>query len=70
MSQGNQCITILKKQKCHFFFHKIREQEGRTSLTWGVGTNRRGEDVGIGYRRVTMVQTLCTHVCKWKDENC
>jgi hypothetical protein len=24
--------------------------------------------VGKGHGRVNMVQTLCTHVCKWKNE--
>jgi hypothetical protein len=31
-----------------------------------VGTGARGEEVGKEYRRVNMVQLLCTHVCKWK----
>jgi hypothetical protein len=54
---------ILNRQKCHFFFfYIIREQEGRTS--------RRREDVEKGCRRVNMVQILCTHVCKWKNETC
>jgi hypothetical protein len=35
-----------------------------------VGTSGRREDVGKGCRRVTIVQTLCTHVCKWKNETC
>jgi hypothetical protein len=26
--------------------------------------------VGKGYRRVNMVQILCTHVCKWKNQTC
>jgi hypothetical protein len=47
------------------FFYKIREQEGKTGSVWGVGTREREEDVGKGYRRVNMVQILCTHVCKW-----
>jgi hypothetical protein len=29
-----------------------------------------GEDVGKGCRRVNMVQILCIHVCKWKNETC
>jgi hypothetical protein len=42
------CIDILNKQKCHFFFYNIREQEDRTSLVWGlvpVGRARCGERV-------------------------
>jgi hypothetical protein len=33
-----------------------------------VGTSGSGEDVGKGCRRVNMVQILCTHVCKQKNE--
>jgi hypothetical protein len=28
------------------------------------------EDMGKGCGRVNMVQILCTHVCKWKNETC
>jgi hypothetical protein len=66
------CVAILSKQKCHFFLlfssYRIREEEGRTGPAWGVGTGRRGEKVRRGCRRVNMVQILCTHVCKWKNE--
>jgi hypothetical protein len=35
MSPGNQCVAILNKQKCHFFFfYKSREQEGNTGPAW------------------------------------
>jgi hypothetical protein len=27
-----------------------------------------GREVGKGYRKVYMVQILCTHVCKWKTD--
>jgi hypothetical protein len=36
----------------------------------GVGTGGRREEVGQEYRRVRMVQILCTHACKWKNETC
>jgi hypothetical protein len=66
---------ILNKQKCHFFsvfFCKIGEQEVRTGpALWGrVATSERREEVGKGCRRVSMVQILSTHVCKWKNETC
>jgi hypothetical protein len=32
----------------------------------GVGTNRKGEDSKKGWRRVNMVEILCTHVMKAK----
>jgi hypothetical protein len=51
-------------------FFKIREQEGRTGPAWGIGTSGQGEEVGKGFGRVNMVQTLCTRVCKWKNDTC
>jgi hypothetical protein len=68
--QGNT-LCFLNKQKCHFiFFYTIGEQEGRTGPVEGVGTSGRGDEVGKGHGRVNMVQILCTHVCKWKNETC
>jgi hypothetical protein len=39
-------------------------------MPWGVGTNERGEEVGKGHGKVNIVQILCTHVCKWKNDTC
>jgi hypothetical protein len=59
----------LSKQKCLFyFFYKTGEQESETDPAWGFGSSGRGEDVGKGCRRVNMVQTLCTQVCKCENE--
>jgi hypothetical protein len=69
MFQGNQCRATLNEQKC-YFFPKNGEQKGRTGPVWRVGTSGRGEDAGTGCRGVTMVQILCTHVCRWKNETC
>jgi hypothetical protein len=66
MLQGNQCIAILNKQKCHFFFYKNRDQEGRTGPAWGGGTSGKGEDVGRGCRRVNMVQIFVHVYVTWK----
>jgi hypothetical protein len=71
MSQGNSLCNYLKQTKMSFFFfYKIGEQEGRTGPAWGVGTSGRREEVGKGCGRVNMVQILCTHGCKWKNETC
>jgi hypothetical protein len=51
------------------FFYKTGGQESRTSPVWGIGSSER-EEVGEGCRRVNMVQILCTHVCKQKNETC
>jgi hypothetical protein len=29
-----------------------------------------GEEMRKGCRRVNIVQILCTHVCKWKNDTC
>jgi hypothetical protein len=80
ISQGNSlCIAtfITNKQKYHVFifsfsFYKIREKEGRTGSAKGVGvsTSERREVMGKRDRRVNMVQKLCTHVCKCKNDTC
>jgi hypothetical protein len=58
--QGNSLCIYLKQVKMSFFsLYKIREQEGRTGSTSG-----RGEE------RVNIVQILCTHVYKWKNDIC
>jgi hypothetical protein len=52
-----------------FLFCKIREQESRTdpaqrgslALVGGIGGRERG---------VNMVQKVCTHVCKCKNDTC
>jgi hypothetical protein len=53
-----------------FFFYKIGEQVTRTAPVLRVGTSGLEENVGKGYRRVNMVQKMCTHVCKWKNDTC
>jgi predicted RNA-binding protein YlqC (UPF0109 family) len=37
---------------------------------WDAGTSGRGKVLGKECRRVNMVQTLCTHVCKRKNDTC
>jgi hypothetical protein len=53
-----------------FLFYKIRKQEGGTGLVWGVGISGSVEEVGKGFGRVNIVQILCIHVCKWKNDTC
>jgi hypothetical protein len=51
----------------------MKEQKGRTVFSLaggGVDTSVRREEVGKGCRRVNMMQTLCMHVCKWKNDIC
>jgi hypothetical protein len=64
----NSAKVILNKKNNTSFFYKIREQEGRTGLAWGIGTSWRRKKVGKG--RVNIVQVLCTHVGEWTNETC
>jgi hypothetical protein len=72
MSQRNSLCIYLKQTKisCLFFFYKNGEQESRTSTARGVDTSGRGQEVGKGHGRVNVVQIVCTHVCKWKNDTC
>jgi hypothetical protein len=71
MPQGNSLCSYLKQEKMSFsFFYKIREQEGGTDPAGGFGTNRKVEELGKECKRVKMVQILCAHVYKWKNETC
>jgi hypothetical protein len=69
ISQGNSLYSYFKQTQRHFL-NKIREHGGRTGPVWGFGISGRGQDVGKRCRTVTMVQILCTHVCKWKNKTC
>jgi hypothetical protein len=69
ISQGNSLCSyhISNKQKCHFFpSTKIREQEGKIGPAGG-GAQPVEDKEG---RRVIMVQKMCTHVCKCKNDIC
>jgi hypothetical protein len=72
ISQGNSLCSYLKQNKnVIFFFYIIGEQEGGIGpVGGGIGTTGSGEDVGKGCRRVNMVQILCVHICKWKNDAC
>jgi hypothetical protein len=58
-------IAILNKQKCLFFFSKTENRKQSRSCLRG-WYQWEGEDIKKRCRRVSMVQILCTHICKWK----
>jgi hypothetical protein len=64
------CVAILNKQKCLFFLFLQNQRTGghNRSCVGVVGIIGREEDVGKGSRRVNIVQILCTHICKCKNE--
>jgi hypothetical protein len=45
-------VATLNKQKCHLFFTKNREQEGKTGPVWVMGTS--GGNIKKGALRVNM----------------
>jgi hypothetical protein len=63
-SQGNSLCSYLNETNMSFCFLL---QKQRIDPVWGVSTSGSGEDAGM---RLNMVQILCTHVCKWKNEIC
>jgi hypothetical protein len=41
MSQGNSCVAILNKKKCHFFsFTKLKSRRAEQILSGGEGEDR------------------------------
>jgi hypothetical protein len=51
-----------------FSFTKSENRRMEQVLPGGLGTSGRVEEVGKGCGRVNIVQILCTHVCKWKND--
>jgi hypothetical protein len=71
MSQENALYSNLKPAKPSFFiFTKLENRRVKQVLPGEVVTHERGEDIGKGCRRVNIVQILCTHECKWKNDTC
>jgi hypothetical protein len=68
-SHGNSLCSYLKQTKMSFFFF-YRMAEQVLPGDGGVGTSGRGEEKQKECRRVNIVQVLCTHVCKWKNDTC
>jgi hypothetical protein len=68
----NEQMNEVKMSFFSFFLYKIGEQEGRIGHSggWGVGTSQKGGWQGKGGRRVNMMQIVCTHVCKCKNDTC
>jgi hypothetical protein len=71
MSHETPCTAISNKQKCFVLFCFQKQRIGRQNRSClGAGTSGRRKDIRKGCRRVNMVEILCTHVCKWKNETC
>jgi hypothetical protein len=76
LSQGNSlCSYLYLKLKCPVFcfisslFSSTKLGLGRqTSPAWGEGWHQCGR--GEGHRRLNMVQKMCTHVYKCKNDTC
>jgi hypothetical protein len=59
-SQLNTLYRSLKQIKITFF--KNGKQEGKTGPVWGLGTSGKEEDKRKGCRRMSVLETLCTHI--------
>jgi hypothetical protein len=54
----------------YLFIYKNRKRGSKTGPLRGMSTSGRREDMKKGGWRENMVEMLCTHVCKWKNETC
>jgi hypothetical protein len=52
----------------YVFFYKIGEKEGGTGPVQRFGTSGKGKVVGKRGRKMNILQILCAHVCKYKNE--
>jgi hypothetical protein len=70
MSQGNSLCSYHKQTKMSFFSFTKSENRKVEQVLPGGGEwyQWEGEEVGTGCRKVTILQVLCAHVCKWKNE--
>jgi hypothetical protein len=68
ISQGNSLCSYLKQTKMSFFSLQNWRTGVWNSPASGGGTSERGEEVEKGHGRVNLVQILCAHVHKWKNE--
>jgi hypothetical protein len=63
--EETSCVPILNKQKCHFFFYKIKEQECGTGPALGFGTSGREEEVGKECGRIKKDMCVYIYIIKW-----
>jgi hypothetical protein len=61
-------ISLLNKQKMSFF--KNIGQEDKTGPIWGLILVGADDDLKKKSKMVNMVEILCIHVRKWKNETC
>jgi hypothetical protein len=54
-----------------FSFTKSENRRAEEVLPVEVATSQNREEVGKGCRRlVNVVQIVCIHICKWKNDTC
>jgi hypothetical protein len=69
----NSLCSYPKQTKMSFLFllpNQRIEGQNRFQLGVRVWYQWQGEEVGKGCRRINIVEKLCTHVCKGKNETC
>jgi hypothetical protein len=71
ISQGNSLCSYLKQTKMSFFsFTKSENMRTEHVMSGGVAATSGREEMGNGCERMNIVQILCTHVFKWKNDTC
>jgi hypothetical protein len=71
MSQGNSLFSYGKQTKTLLFSLTKSENSSTGQVLPGVEDwCQCGGEVGKGCGWVNIVQILCTHECKWKNETC
>jgi hypothetical protein len=62
------CLAILNKN-CIFYFTKLENRKPEQVLGGEDWYQWWWEEMGKGFGRVNVLQILCPHVCKWKNDN-
>jgi hypothetical protein len=68
--QGNSPYSYLKQSKMSCFSCiKFKNKRAKQVLPGGVGIRGKGVEMEKWWRG-NMVQILCAHICKWKNDIC
>jgi hypothetical protein len=68
MSKGYSLCRYPKQTKMSFFSFTKSENKWAKQVMPGMLVLVRGEKLGKGQGKVNIVQILCTHVCKCKND--
>jgi hypothetical protein len=63
---GDSSLSIIRRCVAHWFWTALHPKFRQAFSLWSKALC----SLQKRYRRVNMVQILCTHVCKWKNDSC